>query len=153
MGKLSIGPVSEGTLRTQDLLDTLGYKLSRVAENDEDKQFADQCAEMSKKLEDGLLGPYADPKEMLQDLMDKLGEYVPAYCYFGANEGDGACFGVWPDIEAVEDDVHAAEILKVSDLSEAEGIDADTVVVVNDHGNVALYKRQEGELKLEWDCV
>jgi hypothetical protein len=36
-----------------------------------------------------------DARDLIDELMDSLGEIAPAGCTFASNEGDGACFGFW----------------------------------------------------------
>lgn len=40
--------------------------------------------------------------DLVSQLMDALSELAPAGCYFGAHEGDGACFGFWVNYEDSE---------------------------------------------------
>ena len=51
--------------------------------------------------------------DIQEEIADKLNEYVPDGCYFGAHEGDGSDFGVWdvsPEFE--EYDADACSVLR-----------------------------------------
>lgn len=116
-----IGPVSEGTLKEEDLIIRfLEVYKDLVGEGSDDWEY------ISNRPHDDWL---------LSDIMDALNEHAPPYCYFGANESDGACFGFWPDIEALR------EINHVSDPAELDTLRADEALYVNDHGNMTLYAR------------
>ena len=78
--------------------------------------------------------------ELLHDLLDALNEYAPPFCYFGAHEGDGSDFGFWVDINYIEDCTHSCELLQTSDLAEIPGDFCGDAVVINDHGNMSLYR-------------
>lgn len=81
----------------------------------------------------------------LEALFDLLGDFAPAYCYFGAHEGDGADYGFWVSHEALEDDCRAGDILKLEAGEEwPEDIGADYVLEVSDHGNCTLFEAQSG---------
>lgn len=80
------GTVSEGTLRAEDLLHTF----ARVAK--------DMCPDAYKKWAEQPAGD--DSQEYVVELMDMLDEHAPEGYFFGAHEGDPACFGFWK----VEDD-------------------------------------------------
>ena len=77
--------------------------------------------------------------ERLLGLMDKLNEYAPQYCYFGAHPGDGSDFGFWLDHFTLEEDIETGELLAVSDLSEIPIDHVGNVLLINDHGNKSLY--------------
>ncbi len=127
MTQAAIGVVSEGTLRTEDLLRAYRGKL---AELDSENQYGKLIHEAK----------HADPEDddtmyVLEELADALQEFAPDYVYFGAVEGDGACFGFWADIQsALEDE----DITKCDDLSMAPNV--PYCLVVNDHGNTTLYQ-------------
>ena len=97
---------------------------------------------------------------VVEHLMQEL---CPPYTYFGTLEGDGACFGVWADIERLEEEARfGGEVLKVSDLSELDDPDGPLkrdseythVMHVNDHGNVTLYALSwKPKLTEQWAVV
>lgn len=103
--KASIGSISHGTLRTQDLLRSFASELERLSTGAvppivaEARGFADM-------LDDSDM-PLADDEEAAADCLLDLQEnylngHAPDGCYFGAHAGDGSAFGFWP-----MDDFHA----------------------------------------------
>lgn len=121
----SIGSISHGTLRTEDLLETFSDELARCAP---DNPLVAEAHAMLDQWDDN--GP--DSNDLVGELMEALEEYAPSYCYFGAHEGDGSDFGFWPDMDAID------ELPKFNDCTPDELPDED-FIVVNDHGNVTLY--------------
>ena len=154
---LRIGTISEGTLRPEDLLEALGSALEEVATSGNHRSLAKDARHMAWELESD---DWPDPDQAaiddtLQHLYESLEYYAPALTYVGAIEGDGACIGVWPDMNAFEDCVNDGEILKVSDLNEVPDppINYEAVAVVNDHGNVTLWAMTPDGLKEQWAVV
>lgn len=144
MAKVEIGPVSSGTLRTADLLenfaDTLEAHLDQMPSEvrAEPQQFIDTARDI-------VVTDRADTErasEVLEQLTDWLCDIAPPYVYFGAHDGDGACFGFWADVES------AVEARDYGELAD-EGLELE----VNDHGNVTLYQTA-GEDRTEiWAVV
>jgi len=151
MVEAKIGPISEGTLRPQDLLDTFAYKLSKLADNHTDRRLADDAIKLMHDVENDTADNTA-VQDTLDDLMDRLSSYAPSYCYFGANPGDGACFGFWIDEDAIQEDRHDGFLEVVSDLSELDGAH-EAALVVNDHGNMTLYENADNGWREVWAVV
>lgn len=144
------GPVSSATLRTEDLLSSfiseLEWQINRngdflsLPENRSVRDWlnntvgdAQDCfGEDGESIEEG---KEEDASESVNELIDALNHFAPAYCYFGAHPGDGADFGFWPDFDAIED----TDALRVSDLSEVPSGYCGEVIYVNDHGNTSIY--------------
>lgn len=148
----SFGSVSHGTLRSEDLIPDFAYELRRYARKgsghkklaqDAERALArSQKAPGSADLEDEL-------PEYVNDLIDALTEYAPAYGYFGSHPGDGSDFGFWLS-ESWEDDFDG---LRVSDTSEVPRSYRGEVLHVNDHGNATLYLASWGKLTEIWSVV
>ena len=138
MRKASIGSISHGTIRLEDLIPTFAWELKYMADPT-DAHAAALVAE-ADKLEDY---ESADASDLLGELFDALNEYAPPYCEFCANEGDGSDYGFWPVWEALE------ELPRVEDSDGAKEIGEDCRAI-NDHGNVTLYA---GDGSVIWDCV
>ena len=139
----SIGSVSHGTLRTEDLLEAFSDELARLAPDDDLVREARALLTLTRA---GWFTVYAMPdavSDLVNDLHDALSVYAPPYCYFGGHEGDGSDFGFWPDLAAIE------ELPKVSDPNEVDAMDVDCVYV-NDHGNVTVYG---ADGRMLWNCV
>lgn len=147
----SIGTISHGTLKTEDLLTAFADALEKLVKNDPEMtgegslalrmvsiKDARHLVQLSEELGDAWDGNH---EEMALDTLDSLREwldqYAPPYCYFGTTEGDGSDFGFWPSMESVNEAVQDGELTRVNDPSEVtpEG----ECVFVNDHGNVTLY--------------
>ena len=141
----TLGTISHGTLRNQDLIPAF---LDAVAEHAPD-HYAQLIA--------GPFGPIPahaledddadwwdsdDAGYLLEELQDLLAEHAPDYCYFGAHEGDGSDFGFWIDWERIADDARDEEILLVDDIS-ARGGHLGPALVTNDHGNATLYAAKD----------
>jgi len=125
MTQATIGAVSTGTLCTKDLLRAYRGKLSEL----------DTGRDHTKLIYDARITD-PDSEEALyivDELADALQEFAPDYVYFGSLEGDGACFGFWPDIDGAREDGCV-----YGDLANAPAI-GQTIIVVNDHGNATCY--------------
>ena len=142
----TIGSISHGTLKTEDLLTAFADALETLVKNDPDMtgdgslalrvtaiREARQLVELSNELGDAWDGNH---EELALDALDSLREwldgYAPPYCYFGTTEGDGSDFGFWPSLDAIE------ELPRVNDPADVEGMGEDCVFV-HDHGNVTVY--------------
>ena len=130
--KVSIGTVSHGTMRPEDLIPDFLWELEHLNKDAAEKIETDY-PEYTDAEEDSDFWD-EDATYMLEALFDALNEQAPAFCYFGATEGDGSDYGFWPNLEAAEE-----ESLKVSDLSEIPPRYCGHVLHVNDHGNITLY--------------
>ena len=86
------GPVSEGTLRPEDLIPVFARKLRNLTHSHATQGL----------LSDADLAQHPEVNaqfiaEVFYDLMDSLNEYAPKGLQFGAHEGDRACFGWWAE--------------------------------------------------------
>lgn len=143
-----IGSISEGTLRTEDLLEACARELQAL---DKDGEF--EVVVLAAELVDP---DSDDAHEILEELYDALQEFAPPYVAFGAHEGDGASIGFWPQFDRIQEDIRFGDLPSVNDPSELGmvGEGHDFAVHVNDHGNMTLYERTEyGAWVRIWDCV
>ena len=131
--KAQVGTVSAGTLRTEDLLKTLGAELEYLAKGESHPGNRQNYAEVAAEaLADTSTQTDVYNQDTLDDVFNCLNELAPPYCYFGSHPGDGADFGFWPDMDTIE------ELPRVSDPGEVRIADHDWLFV-NDHGNVTVY--------------
>ena len=143
--KVQIGSISEGTLRTEDLLEAFAWELRYLAKtpstsNASHIQLAWLAYEMLEA--DGMDDGMGDEREeeaaeLVSELIDALQEYCPPFVYFGAHPGDGADFGFWPDWDALEEEMRYAEDTDDDDTKYLP--DSSVLVEVNDHGNVTVF--------------
>ena len=106
--------LSHGTMRNEDLLDTLGSALERAVNhaNGGDgrsslshatlKHHADLASEAIAIVEDGAADSEA-ASEIVAELFDALDKHAPAGCSFGAHEGDGSDYGFWSHADDDDD--------------------------------------------------
>jgi hypothetical protein len=91
---LTVGPVSEGTLKIEDLtkaalgvLKLLDYRLGRQFE---EFGLTDETVE--------------DENETYEDIVAAIDAKLPVGYFYGPAEGDGACIGIWLTDELFEED-------------------------------------------------
>lgn len=98
---ISVGAISEGTLRPDHLIVALAAELNRIQPESFDSWvrhrgdvnlWATQSAARPTMDEPVPFGT----EDALEELYDDLDGCAPAGMYFGASEGDGASIGWWP---------------------------------------------------------
>lgn len=95
VNEITVGTVSHGTLRTEDLLEAFASELERLCDNCQ--VIIEEANDLAGKLADGDADALdkSAALELVNDLIDELNNYAPPDMYFGAHEGDGADFGWW----------------------------------------------------------
>jgi hypothetical protein len=115
---------------------------------------ADDWAEMASEMTGKeLQSKLEEDGFILEELFEALDSFSPPHCYFGASEGDGACYGWWVSQDSLKESCRDGEVLKVSDLSEVPPDYTGEVLHVTDHGNETLYTAQNGKLEEVWGIV
>lgn len=143
----TLGTISHGTLRTEDLLHAFADELEAIGSESKDSQLVDEARAVLTLSQAGWtdIRDSEEAAELVNALQDALNEYAPSYCYFGTNEGDGSDFGFWPDWHQID------ELPRVADPADIpDGGTGEDCAYVNDHGNVTLYGANGAVL---WDCV
>ena len=157
--QFSIGSITSGTLKTEDLLQAFADALKNF---DPDNSF---LAEAYTLLEvgdrwNGHDEPtidwnddqrYAAETLVNESLFEALMYQCPPFVYFGALEGDGADFGFWPDREELTEAIDPTNGLSYVNANGEYVLEEGGMIVnVNDHGNLAVY---DMDRNLLWDCV
>lgn len=148
---LRLGVISEATLRPEDLipayldaLDSIRLTRSERMTVREIRRDYDRWDNRSDDEPDEI-----SSYDMVDELTQILESHCPDYAYFGATEGDGACFGVWPSI----DSLHRDDIERGEQLPAANSRAALHFAVISDHGNVTLYRRAGSRWREVWSVV
>lgn len=131
--------VSTDTLRTEDLLVRYWQTAEQLAQLADRPQLINPGTLASLERlagEDSSEVDWDDQQacQLLEDLTETLQDVAPAGFYFGASEGDGACFGFWLDeswADALEhldlNDGDPAGWAELISRLELDGIDPDNV--------------------------
>ena len=131
--------VSTDTLRTEDLLVRYWQTAEQLAQLSDRPQLINPStlAGLEKLAgEDSRESDWNDQQaaELLEDLHETLSDVAPVGFYFGASEGDGACFGFWLDESWAEllqhldlDDCDPTGWAELLSRLELDGIDPDNV--------------------------
>jgi hypothetical protein len=130
MERFTIGSVSEGTLRPEDLIPV----------------FEDVLGEANGLTPHGIRTAFFNESDSENDylntLFNELNNQAPLFTYFGSAEGDGACFGFWIDHEYLDEAIHSQRKYNADALY----LEDDNVwVKVSDHGNVTLFTNDNGK--------
>lgn len=159
----SLGTVSNGTLKTDDLLNAFADELEHrtAAPAAAIRELITDARAYAKLFTEDHLNEAGQEcaAEIIGEVMDALTELAPAFVSFGAHDGDGADFGFWPSIDALEEAVRDGDVLKVTDTGDIPASWQGLVMQVSDHGNVTLYHHQDivgrtqGTLTELWSCV
>jgi hypothetical protein len=133
----TLGSVSSGTLRTQDLLPAFANKLQELG--GEGMTLLNEAYHFLENVLD-FQDPYdvEYPGILAHDLVEELSGRCPPFVFFGAHPDDGADFGFWPDWEALNQAMFQkyGEPL-ILDVRGEETLDT-TIIQVRDHGNVTV---------------
>ena len=146
---LTVGSWSTGTLRTEDIAQTLigmahyvgidaDPNIAIIADWDDDDDHDDD--------------DYQTIGEAIADAIDVLQEYAPMYCYVGASEYDPADFGVFPSDDAIQEAIRTGIELVPTDRNGAGStinVEDGVIIDVNDHGNVTISTIERGTTLLE----
>jgi hypothetical protein len=139
--KATVGTISHGTLRAEDLVITFADELRRFVPDHDRVKEADAVQTLWARGWESIYEDEPHIDALLSDLITALDEHAPPYCYFGTNEGDGSDFGYWPSMEQIE------ELPNVDHAAIADYPNEDHKYV-NDHGNVTVYGA-DGSVLLE----
>jgi putative lipase involved disintegration of autophagic bodies len=98
----TLGSVSTGTLRAEDLLPAFANKLQELG--GEGMTLLNEAYHFLENVLD-FQDPYdvEYPGILAHDLVEELSGRCPPFVFFGAHPGDGADFGFWPDWDALEE--------------------------------------------------
>lgn len=148
----SFGSVSEGTLRSEDLLSRFARELDSLLHLQVTRfkraRYRKLIREADSMLARGDINSEESASEVVDDLMNALGDFAPPYGYFGTSEGDGASFGFWVS------DLDSFDGLRVDDTGDVPHDYQGEVMHVNDHGNMTLYVANgRGKLREVWGLV
>lgn len=154
--KAEIGTISHATLRPQDLIPAFLSALHELDASAFNSYFSKlENSPLGRLLhyktldwdcEDKQVDAYVESEDCawdLEALVDALNDLSPAYCYFGAHEGDGSDFGFWPCFDSLEE-------LPTLESGIEHGPQADDYKEVNCHGNLTVFS-STGEMI--WDIV
>ena len=123
--------LSDAIMRSEDLIPKFMGILEDVAElceiQEEVAQLREEVDKLEMEDEEGYRAYYKDSEqaswilnEGIWDLMDSI---APEFCYFGAHEGDGTCYGFWTSDEALGEYI----------ILELETINTDDLLIDYDH--------------------
>jgi len=145
MARFEIGTVSEGTLRTEDLLPAFADALQGVTEWGAHNGLIAAARAISPESEEAGL--------MVQGLEYALSECCPPFVYFGSLAGDGADFGFWPDHDEIQEAQRFGTVYE-ADREYIYSDDHGVWIHVNDHGNVTVLTDDDGKPGNEiWSAV
>jgi len=148
----TIGSVSTGTLRTEDLLEAFASELEDHVRANKRCHGLGLPAKRRLIREAYAIDPESDEADdVLADLQEALNDFAPPYTYFGTLEGDGADFGFWPEPSLGVQDALAPR-LEAGEPT-PEGFRGDCVLI-NDHGNMTVgHVNGRGKFVAYWACV
>jgi hypothetical protein len=124
----TLGSVSTGTLRTQDLLPAFANALADLEGNRNRPLIVAADGEIDYESERASF--------LLGDMQDALEVSCPPFVFFGAHPGDGADFGFWPDMEAMEAAEFDDSAYKDDGMMWIES--SQVWIHQDDHGNITV---------------
>lgn len=152
--RLSIGSAISGTLKAEDLIPAFIDLSLTVEMNAANRARVYEIKHEFEKFpdEDDWTADQRDrADEMIEDIGEILNHYCPPFTYFGANDGDGADFGVWVGNEVPFHGNSTEDIGKGPNLPMASKVFQAYWLQVNDHGNCTLWeKRRHGAKGWKW---
>ena len=170
--ELSIGSISEGTLKTEDIGASLIWYRAQLNLETSDDTYKKLKMEFltlviltedipGEPVPDSVLDSRLETLEHVYDEIKAIADnYTPDYCYLGMNIGDGADFGVWPEPQLFEDTTQGSfdgcvyrSTVYTNSVEEHVPADYSHYLAVNDHGNCTLWARNGDTWRECWAVV
>ena len=181
--ELSIGSISEGTLKTEDIGASLIWNLDQINLDPNDLDTYRKLKRVfSTAIEQQLeYYPVLYCDSHIEHVYDEIkaiaDNYTPDYCYLGMNIGcgltvgrigafkrvsgnDGASFGVWPEPQLFEDLTQGGydgyvyrSTVYTNSVEEHVPAEYSHYLAVNDHGNCTLWARNGDTWRECWAIV
>lgn len=155
-----LGSVSEGTLKSEKLIEAIAHCLEDCILLNGDRLSKPENLELRNRLnaaKDTAFEKILDKDEVenmsgdeavryynsLADELDKITEamieFTPPYSYFGAHNTDAASFGFWIDSKEIKDAIDAGDMLAVQSLEELQLLPKNNRYDTDfDHGDYAV---------------
>jgi len=165
----SLGSISHGTLRAQDLFDAFLHEAKqRFPKHQTVKDALEAALDTVTEYGDDETVRYSvhyseNFAELVNELQELLDTELHPFWHFGSHEGDGSDFGYWVNHWSLGDACSDGEVIATQDLSHVkfargkhplrvDGTESDAsyVAVVNCHGNTTLYTATG---RFMWDCA
>jgi len=151
---LPVDIYSKGTLRTVDLCLALGTELEALHLSKAERATVRACLKLARAFDEYRDEAYADEyHDAYEELTIIADSHCPPYCYYGSSEGDGACIGVWPDVNSVMEAVRDGDIARMDEDGFAPEGWQGLAVEASDHGNVTLYDVRGKKYTKVWAVV
>ena len=170
MTEFRLGSISTDTLRPEDLLtafadalDSLDCKrfYAKVGPSSLDLYYpselvfsAYRCRNYYQEETLGSNPTIEDDAAYLinEELPNALEAHCPPFVFFGSLPGDGADFGFWPDLEAIDESCGLKHHRRTHNPDTGEIVleDDSVIVQINDHGNVTVMDMERNVL---WSVV
>jgi hypothetical protein len=128
--------VSVDTLKTSDLITAIGAALCAL---DDDEIKRETLSFLSQIRDDPGWWDSEDAGWVLTGLWDIAEAVAAPYCRFGTADGDGACFGWFPNVDILLEDIDNGEVTKIAAGDEFPEQHDKFVATVTDHGNLTLH--------------
>jgi hypothetical protein len=187
---LPLGTYSDGSCKAEDRIDALLPELERLHLLKADRAAVNRLGREYDALPKGerwnghdepVIDWTDDQHEQADGILDALIQiaenYLPEFCLLGNAGGDGACFGVWADVESAQRAVSEGEVWAEVDGKDRDGFAethfakfhgdqpvaeterlnvprGDLYLTISDHGNVSLYRSiGKGNSREIWGVV
>ena len=136
MAQFEIGSISTGTLRPEDLLPTFARELERHAPDHH----------LVTEANNILVWDDGGASELINEIQDELQNHCPPFVYFGSLEGDGADFGYWVDMDALNEALVDPYFALIEGEIYQIPRDEEVLIKRNDHGNVTVMDMERNVL-------
>tara|TARA_R100001086_G_scaffold249689_1_gene190360 strand:+ start:212 stop:742 length:531 start_codon:yes stop_codon:yes gene_type:complete len=128
----TLGSISHGTMRGEDLIPSFTHELRRLMGN------TFEHGELVASVEENVktVPNYWESEacvEDLESLFDALYEYAPPWCYFGSHEGDGSDYGFWVSMDLIEQAREEGDLADLADLGSIRRYVDETISGFQEH--------------------
>jgi len=136
--------ISEGTLNSFDVVTELSQFLTQIEKESGHPYPGNHGIPVDAlENENHLFWESEECFDLWQELLDNIQDYAPPFCIAGSIEGDGACIGVFPEIEAAHECLNDEYKVFTDHKDDDHDPEPGLWLHVNDHGNATLFHRDD----------